>query len=141
MRMAFGLVGVLVTLGVIIMIMSKYELPAAQQAIKTKQRVESQFGSNSPEGLADAQASIVLDDVVKGGHFHGLLVKSVTPGGPMARDFGLAAGDTITAIGGMRLRDNDDPELARAQLFEAKMRRQPLSVLRASAEIELKAQY
>jgi len=137
MRMAFGLVGLLVTLGVIIMIMHTYTLPAAQQAIKTKQRVESQFGSNTPEGMEDAKNSIVLDDVTRGGHFTGLLVKSVTPGGPMATDFGLAAGDTITAIGGMRLRDNDDPELARAQLFEAKMRRQPLTVTRAGADLQL----
>ena len=137
MRMAFGLVGILVTLGVIIMIMHSYTLPAAQQAIKTKQRVQAQFGSNTPEGMEDAQNSIVLDDSMRGSHFDGLLVKSVTPGGPMATDFGLAAGDIITAIGGMRLRDNNDPELARAQLFEAKMRRQPLTVTRAGAEIQL----
>lgn len=137
MRMAFGLVGVLVTLGVIIMIMHSYTLPAAQQAIKTKQRVQAQFGSNTPEGMEDAQNSIVLDDAMRGSHFDGLLVKSVTPGGPMATDFGLAAGDIITAIGGMRLRDNNDPELARAQLFEAKMRRQPLTVTRAGADLQL----
>jgi C-terminal processing protease CtpA/Prc len=140
MRMAFGLVGVLVTLGVIIMIMHSYTLPAAKQAINTKQRVEKQFGSNTAEGMEDAKNSIVLDDVTRGGHFQALLVKSVTAGGPMATDFGLAAGDTITAIGGMRLRDNDDPELARAQLFEAKMRRQPLTVTRAAAEIQLTPQ-
>ncbi len=140
MRMAFGLVGVLVTLGVIIMIMHSYTLPAAKQAISAKQRVEKQFGSNTAEGMEDAKNSIVLDDVTRGGHFTGLLVKSVTPGGPMATDFGLAGGDVITAIGGMRLRDNDDPELARAQLFEAKMRRQPLTVTRATAELQLTPQ-
>ena len=137
MRMAFGLVGILVTLGVIIMIMHSYTLPAAQQAIQTKKKVESQFGSNSPEGMAAAQASIVLDEDTKGGHFRGLIVKSVTPGGPMQTDFGLMNGDEITAIGGMRLRDNNDAELSRAQLFEAKMRRQPLTVLRNGAEIQL----
>lgn len=137
MRMAFGLVGVLVTLGVIIMIMHSYTLPAAQQAIQTKKKVESQFGSNSPEGMAAAQASIDLDDAERGGHFHGLLVKRVTPGGSMATDFGLMAGDEITAIGGLRLRDGNDFELAKAQLFEAKMRRQPLTVMRNGMEIEL----
>jgi len=137
MRMAFGLVGILVTLGVIIMFMHSYELPAAKQAIKTRNAVNQQFGSNSPEGLADAQASIVLDDVERGGHFNALVVKSVTPGGPMARDFGLMAGDQITAIAGLRFRDSPDPELARAQLFEAKMRRQPLTVTRAGADLQL----
>ena len=85
MRMAFGLVGILVTLGVIIMFMHSYELPAAKQAIKTRNAVNQQFGSNSPEGMADAQASIVLDDVERGGHFNALLVKSITAGGPPAR--------------------------------------------------------
>ena len=137
MRMAFGLVGVLVTLGVIIMIMHSYTLPAAQKAIQTKKKVESQFGSNSPEGMAAAQASIDLDDDIRGGKFNGLLVKKVTPGGPMQTDFGLMTGDEITAIGGMRLRDNNDGELSRAQLFEAKMRRQPLTVMRNGTEIQL----
>src|SRR3954469_17477500 len=141
MRMAFGLVGVLVTLGVIIMFMHAYELPAAQKAIQTKKRVESQFGSNSPEGYADAQASIVLDDAERGGKFQGLDVKSVTPGGPMARDFGFAPGDQIVAIGGQRLRDINDPEMARAMLFEAKMRRQPVTVLRGGVEAEVTARF
>jgi S1-C subfamily serine protease len=135
--MAFGLVGILVTLGVIIMIMHSYTLPAAQKAIQTRKKVESQFGSNTPEGMADATASIDLDDDINGGQFRGLLVKKVTPGGSMQKDFGLMTGDEITAIGGMRLRDNNDAELSRAQLFEAKMRRQPLTVMRNGAELQL----
>jgi len=141
MRMAFGLVGVLVTLGVIIMFMHSYELPAAQKAIQTKKKVESQFGSNTAEGYADAQASIVLDDAQRGGRFQGLDVKSVVPGGSMAKDFGLATGDTIVAIGGQRLRDINDGEMARAMLFEAKMRRQPLTVTRGGADVELTPRY
>ena len=137
MRMAFGLVGLLVTLGVIIMIMHSYTLPAAQQAIKTKQRVQNQFGSNSPEGMEDAQNSIVLDDAMRGSHFDGLLVKGITPGGPMSTAFGLLPGDKITAIGPISLRDNDS-ETAKALLFEAKLRTFPLTVLRNGAEIQLK---
>jgi S1-C subfamily serine protease len=141
MRMAFGLVGVLVTLGVIIMFMHAYELPAAQKAIQTKKKVESQFGSNTAEGLADAKASIVLDDLNRGGQFQGLTVTSVVPGGSMARDFGLAAGDVILAVGGKRLRDFSDPELARDFLFEAKMRREALTVQRGGADVELSPRY
>jgi C-terminal processing protease CtpA/Prc len=138
MRMAFGLVGVLVVLGVIIIFMHVYELPAAQKAIQAKKKVEAQFESNTAEGLADAQASINLDDIERGGHFYGLGVKSVIPGGPMQVDFGLAPGDTIIAIGGVSVRDNNDPDLARAQLFEAKMRRQPLTVERGGLAVELR---
>jgi C-terminal processing protease CtpA/Prc len=139
MRMAFGLVGVLVVLGVIVWFMHVYELPAAKQAIQTKKKVESQFGSNSPEGIEEAKSSIVLDDVDRGGHFDGLFVKSVVPSGSMARDFGLMPGDTIIAIAGQRFRDMNDPDLARAMLLEAKMRQQPLTVLRGGNTIDLRA--
>src|SRR5205814_8712553 len=101
MRMAFGLVSLLVTIGVIIMIFHFIEAPKIKAAVQTKKRVEAWGGSNTSEGLADAKASIVLDPVNTGGHFNGFIVRSIVPGGAMARDFGLAAGDTIIAIGGL----------------------------------------
>jgi S1-C subfamily serine protease len=141
MRMAFGLVGILVTLGVIIWFMHVYELPAAKQGIQTKKKIEAWAESNTSEGMADAKASIVLEEVDSGGKFTGFLVKSIVPGGPMARDFGLAAGDTIVAIGGMRMRDTNDAELSEAQLFgEAKLYNRPLTVIRGNQEIELQPQ-
>src|SRR5437764_12698498 len=136
--MAFGLVGLLVTLGVIIMIFHYIEAPTIKQAVQTKKKVEAQFESNTSEGLADAQASINLDDIERGGHFYGLNVKSIVPGGPMQVDFGLAPGDTIIAIGGVSVRDNNDPDLARAPLFEANVRRQPLTVERGGLPVELR---
>jgi C-terminal processing protease CtpA/Prc len=139
MRGIFGLVGLLVTLGVVIMIWHTYSLPAAKQAITAKKQVEQRFGSNTSEGLADAKSSIDLEDVQKGNHFDSLLVKSVTAGGPMATDFGLVAGDSIVAIGGLRTRDMNDAEEARDKLFEAKLRQTPLSVIRNGSSIELTA--
>ena len=142
MRAGFGLVAILVTLGVIIMIMHTYTLPAAKQAIQTRKKVEEQFSMNTPEGMADAQASIVLDDATKGSRFNGLQVTSVVTGGPMNKVFGLLAGDQIVAIGGQKLRDPpyNDPEMARAMLYEAKLRQQPLTVVRNGQEIQLVAQ-
>ena len=57
----------------------------------------------------------------------------------MNKVFGLLAGDEIVAIGGMRLKDPpyNDPEMARATLYEAKLRQQPLTVLRNGEEIQL----
>ena len=141
MRAGFGLVAILVTLGVIIMIMHTYTLPAAKQAIQTRKKVEEQFSMNTPEGMADAQASIVLDDATKGSRFNGLQVTSVVTGGPINKVFDLMAGDQIVAIGGPKLRDPpyNDPEMARAMLYEAKLRQQPLTVIRNGEEIELVA--
>ena len=139
MRMAFGLVSVLVTLGVIIMFMHSYELPAIKQAGKTKTMVEHRFGSNTSEGLAEAKASITLDDIERGGHFDSLAVKAVAPGGRMAVDFGFSAGDTIVAIGGFRTRDMNDADDARSKLFEAKMRQWPVTGVRNGSHIDLLA--
>src|SRR3954449_13149156 len=102
MRAGFGLVAILVTLGVIIMIMHTYTLPAAKQAVQTKKKVEEQFSMNTPEGYADAQASITLDDATRGTKFDGLNVTAIVPGGAMSKAFGLMAGDQIIAIGGQR---------------------------------------
>ena len=140
MRAGCGLVSILVTLGVIVVIMRTYTLPSAQQAISTKKKVEEQFSMNSPEGYADAQASITLDDENRGSSFIGLNVTAIVPGGAMSKTFGLMAGDRIVAIGGMRLRDLNDPDLARAQLFEAKLRQQALTVVRNGQEIQLVGQ-
>jgi C-terminal processing protease CtpA/Prc len=139
MRAGFGLVAILVTLGVIIVIWSNYTLPVAKQAIQTKKKVEEQFSMNTPEGYADAQASITLDDATRGTKFDGLTVTAIVPGGAMSKTFGLLAGDQIVAIGGQRLRDPpyDDPEMARATLFEAKLRQQALTVVRNGQEIQL----
>jgi C-terminal processing protease CtpA/Prc len=139
MRAGFGLVAILVTLGVIIVIWSNYTLPVAKQAIQTKKKVEEQFSMNTPEGYADAQASITLDDAMRGTKFDGLTVTAIVPGGAMNKTFGLLAGDQIVAIGGQRLRDPpyDDPEMARATLFEAKLRQQALTVVRNGQEIQL----
>jgi hypothetical protein len=139
MRMAFGLVGLLVTLGVIIWIFHVYTAPSLKVAGQTRQKVNAWAESNTAEGMAEAEASIVLDESISGNHFDGFLVKSIVPGGPMARDFGLVAGDKIIAIAGLRMRDFDNPDLSKAQLFEAKLRGQPLTVIRGNAEIELRA--
>lgn len=139
MRMAFGLVSLLVTVGVLIMIFHYIEAPAIQKAGQTKKKVENWAGSNTSQGLADAKSSIDLEEITSGGKFNGFLVKSITPGGPMATDFGLLAGDQIVGIGGLRMRDDNDSDLSRAQIFEAKIRNQPLNVIRNNQQIELRA--
>jgi hypothetical protein len=138
MRYVFGLVGVLVTIGIIAMIMSEYTLPMAKQGIQTKRGVEEWTSMSTVEGLADAKASIVLDAVgADRNRFEGFFVKGIVPGGAMANTFGLLPGDTITAIGGQRCRDLADPGLAEDLLFEAKLRKMALTVKRGNQELQL----
>jgi hypothetical protein len=136
--MMFGLVAILVTLGVIIWFMHVYELPAIQTAVQTKKKVEDRFSMNTADGLEDAKASIAFDALGQDkNRLDGFLVKSIVPGGAMSATFGLMPGDTITAIGGQRLRDINDAEMAEAWLFEAKVRQWPLTVVRGGQEIQL----
>jgi hypothetical protein len=135
----FGLVAILVTLGVIIWFMHVYELPAIKAAGQAKRQVEDRFSMNTSEGLEDARASIVLDPMgLDKNRFEGFFVKGIVPGGAMSNTFGLMPGDQIVAIGGQRCRDVADPEMAEAWLFEAKVRQWPLTVVRGNQEIQLK---
>lgn len=138
MRAMFGLVAILVTLGVIIWFMHVYELPAIKAAGQAKKQVEEKFSMNTSEGLADAKASIALDPVgVDRNKFEGFFVKGIVPGGAMWNTFGLMPGDRIVAIGGQRCKDLNDAEMAEDMLFEAKLRQWPLTVVRGNQEIQL----
>jgi hypothetical protein len=130
MRYVFGLVGILVTLAIIIVFMSEYQLPAVRQGLQAKKGLEEQFSMSTSGGLADAKASITLDPVNKGSQFHGLLVQAIAPGGPMGATFGLAPGDVIVGTSALRFQGVADPDLATDMIFEAKTRKQSLIVLR-----------
>src|SRR5438552_2584827 len=121
MRMAFGLVGLLVTIGVIVWIMHVYTLPAAKVAGQTKRRVEEDFGGLTSSGMEDAKNSIALTPVMSGSRLKGLQVTSIAPGGPMQARYGLMSGDLIIGAKNQRLDlvAGNDPEMAEIQVFES----------------------
>ena len=137
MRYVFGLVGILVTLGIIIVFMSEYQLPAVRQGLKTKQGLEEQASMSTSAGLAEAKASITLDAVKKGSQFDGLLVRGIVPGGPMQATFALMPGDVIVGTSALRFNGIADEDLATDMIFEAKMRRQALIVVRGTTELQI----
>jgi hypothetical protein len=141
MRMAFGLVGLLVTLGVIVMIMHTYTLPATKKAIQTRKQVEEDLGGLTRAGMQEARDSITLDPQMAGNRFKGLLVKGIVAGGPMQTRYGLLPGDVIVGAKGMRLADvsNDDPAMAEDQVFESNGMKLPLTVVRGGQEMTLEA--
>jgi len=138
MRVMFGLVSLLVTIGVIVMIMHYYTLPAVQQQTQIKKRVEEKFESNTPSGYKAQQDSIdVVESTNGSGRFDGLQVKSIVPGGAMQTYFPLMAGDVIISVGEVRFDSTTGFDLARDMLFEAKMRQQDLTVVRGGKTIVL----
>ena len=100
MRMAFGLVGILVAIGVIVWIISAVEAPSMQQAANVNKNVRPQVEQISGHGTdgEDARQSIKLDGETTNGKMTGVLVTAITTGGPMESYFGLKRGDVIVEI-------------------------------------------
>jgi hypothetical protein len=139
MRIAFGLVGILVTLGVIIMIMSFIELPAIKQARQTQKKTEQTLGALTSSGIQDSKDSIVLDPLTKGSRFDSLIVRSIVPGGAMQVNYGLMTNDVIIGVNGMTFDTvaNGDSELAESLIWEARGKQQKLMVVRNGRKLDL----
>jgi hypothetical protein len=139
MRIAFGLVGILVTLAVIIMIMSYIELPNIKAARQVQKKTEQTLGALTSSGIQDSKDSIVLDPLTKGSRFDSLIVRSIVPGGAMQVNYGLLNNDVIVGVNGMTwdVVANGDPDLAESLIWEARGKQQPLMVIRNGKKIKL----
>jgi hypothetical protein len=139
MRMAFGLVSLLITLGVIVMILHYAILPYNKVVIQKGQtaRQEAEQMAGSMDGMRTTE-SIKLEPQSSGdGKPVSLLVTSIVKGGPMEVYFGLQRNDTITEINGLKVKDQNDGELSAAMALEAYQRRQTLTVVRDGQTIVL----
>lgn len=137
MRMAFGLIGVLVALGVLVLMYSHFfgshTESVLQQGQKAKKEVEQIAGIGNGMKITD---SITIEPQMIGSKVDNVMVTSIVAGGPMATYFGLKRDDCIVEANGLHLRDFDG-EMAKAQVFESYQRKQPLVVLRDGEKITL----
>jgi hypothetical protein len=146
MRMAFGLVSLLVTMAIIMWLMSMQVGPGGTvpQAVVARQQV-AQIAGRTPDGTS-VRETIAMTPVMKGSRLEALLVSDLLLGGAMQAHFGLAKGDEIVAI---ETRGSDrptpvrevtypvDPELAEAYVLEAFQFRKRLVVLRNGTEMTM----
>lgn len=131
MRAAFGLVSLLVVVGVIVMLMKTYH-PA--DTVRRGQDAREQAEQFAGVGAAE---SIGFEPVhTQGGKLAGLKVARLEPGGVMEKAFGLKVGDLIVGVGPLEFRDMDADE-ARAFALEAYQRRQVLTVRRGDEPLKL----
>src|SRR2546427_9940462 len=102
MRAAFGLAGLLITLGVIVWILKDAILPHTQVVIHEGNKAKSQAaqiaGIDLDTGLKHYQ-SITMEAERDNGRFESILVAAIIPNGPMAKYFGLQRNDSIIEIG------------------------------------------
>src|SRR5438045_9558208 len=100
MRGIFGLVGLLIALGVVVMIMSKYldhskgVIDAGNKAKEQAQQITGRSEDNTP-----AIHSFEVDGELSNSKLADLVVTQVVPGGALEKYFGMKKGDTITEIG------------------------------------------
>jgi len=104
MRMAFGLVSLLVVIAIILVAFSMYTAPVAKQGKKTQDQAR-QIAGRDEEGN-NATDSITLQEQESGGKTTGILVADVKPGGAMEKHFGFQKGDVILQIGPLTAKDN-----------------------------------
>src|SRR5437763_1763510 len=102
MRAGFGLVGLLIGIGVVVWFMYKIELPYDQSAISAGRKATeqvNQIAGNATDGSMrfDDSLSLTMQDN-NGGKLDSILVTSVVPTGPAATYFGLKKGDVIVAM-------------------------------------------
>lgn len=142
MRAAFGIAGILVTLGVIVWLMGGKggSLDQAQQAIESKKKAETvlaPLSGRNPDG-GKITDTVSFDGQYNGGRFSGLLVSTIEPGNALAQYFGLQQYDLITKVNGMPVRDIVGGEdMTRAQVLESAGRRWTLTVARGNGELTL----
>jgi hypothetical protein len=136
MRGVFGLVSLLVAVGLIVWLFSAFSIPTVKQGEKARVQVE-QISGRGTDGVS-AGDSFAAQAQFKGGTVDSLLVTNVVAGGAMQKHFGLAAGDEIKSVNGMAIGGlANDEELAKALVTEAFSRKQSLTVRRGSQTLTL----
>ena len=144
MKAGFGLLSLLIVAAIIFWVsfgpMGKnapngVEGQALQKGQEAREAVNAVGGKD--ESGVPVDESIVTDEIDVDGQFRRIKVVSVVPGGAFATAYGLQANDEITENNGMKVSDNNDYGLAKAQLVDAYSHAWPLTVVRAGQTIKL----
>jgi hypothetical protein len=139
MRMAIGLAGILVTMGVIIWIMSQITLPATKQALDVKRQVTpkvEQMAGHTSDGTR-AVDTVQVKREERNGRLSAIVVTEVVEGAAMDQHFGLKKGDAIIEIGPLAVKDMGAVDEAKDYLVAEYQRSGTITVRREGKEIKL----
>lgn len=145
MRMAFGLAGLLVTIGVIAWIMKSVYLPDTQASIHAQQhaqQVVDQISGKDENGTPIEQTYNLYAEERNDGKLQDFQVTQINPGSPMETTFGLKANDVIVAaVDGHTVRTDmngmSDEESARLAIRDAYTTGGKLVVQRGDQQLTL----
>ncbi|HQY89496.1 MAG TPA: hypothetical protein PK402_12660 [Tepidisphaeraceae bacterium] len=146
MRAAFGLIGILATLGVLILILAgpggylSYTKTTLDAGKKANAEVNV-IGGNAPDGTIRAIDTIAFKlERNQSGKLRGLLVTQLVVGGAMEQRYALEVNDLITDFGpnpvDFLVQGRDDAE---AFLSDAYQRGTPLIIIRNDESLTLNA--
>jgi len=141
MRAGFGLVGILITVGVMVWLLSSIILPHDKAVIDAGRHATTQLNQiagNSSDGSMRFGQSLEFDVTRKNGKINDLIVLSVKPGGPAETFYGLRKNDFIIELGPLSIRDQiSSRDEAEDFLTDAYQRSQPIVVVRSGQKITL----
>ena len=136
MRMAFGLVSLLVVLAIVMLLFSTYEAPMLKRGKAAQDDARHIAGRD--ENNAPVTDAITLDAQDRNGRMEGAVVTSITPGSAIQQHFGLQNGDVILTMGPLSVKENmSSAGEAKDFLLDAYQKQQPLTVLRGFERITL----
>ena len=140
MRAGFGLVGLLITIGVIVWLMNTtltHDKAAMESGRKATETV-NQISGRSQDGSMRFSESLEIDIIRTGGKVNNILVVDLKEGGPADTFYGLKKDDCIIELGPLSVRDQiTSKEEARDFLSDAYQRSQPIVVVRREQKITL----
>ena len=139
MRMAFGIAGLLVTIGVMVWIMSAITLPSAKQALDAQRKVTPQVQQMAGRGAdgRPASESIKLREDSSNGRINGFIVTQIQVEGPLEKFYGLKHGDSIIEIGPQTAREVGSVASAKDFLTDAYQHQQQIVVMRDGQKVTL----
>jgi hypothetical protein len=126
-----GLLGLLVTIGLVIWLFAQFEIPKAKVGKQVKEQTKQYAGYGQDD--IPAPQSFATQGIMRGSKLDALQVTSVTAGGAMDTFYGLRPNDEITGINGTPLdvTSNNDEELAKSLVVqEGFQKKAPLNIRR-----------
>jgi C-terminal processing protease CtpA/Prc len=135
MRMVFGLVSLLVVLGIMMLVFKMFEAPDIEQGHQAQQQAE-QISGRDANGVP-AYKSYQGQEYDLGTTFKGIKITDLTAGGPMDTAYGLKVGDIVTQIGGLDAVTLGGYDSAKGQLDEAYQHAASLTVIRDGQQVTL----
>lgn len=141
MRMAFGLVSLLIVLAICLLIFRTFEAPMLESGNAAQKQAQQLSGRD--ENGVPVMDSYKAQQHSTGSKIDGITITDLVPGGPMQTYYGLQKGDIVTDIGELSVTTLADPggySMAKSMLDEAYQKQQSLVVNRNGTKLTLPQQ-